>query len=251
MIGRVMAGFKLPAVINLSGYAWGNENRVSQFDTSKEMYDTTFTLVAGDDGSYVLRDKNGIAILRPRRRRVSGANTADGPIAPARRQAGRPARRAFRTAARLDAEHRGPFAKGLVVQETTLQSGVIRASLEGGDAGLTAAIVNSMAREFVRQDVESVRPKPSTCWPSSTSNCRACARNSTTRSSATTSSANARHGRSGRRKPPAAATDRRQQDQAARSAAATRGDVAALHGESPGSGGARCADRSVARRGGP
>lgn len=45
--------------------------------------------------------------------------------------------------------------KALVVQETTLQSGVIRASLEGGDAGLTAAIVNSMAREFVRQDVES------------------------------------------------------------------------------------------------
>ncbi|MFS2168466.1 protein tyrosine kinase, partial [Variovorax sp. Varisp62] len=43
----------------------------------------------------------------------------------------------------------------LVVQETALQSGVIRASLEGSDSGLTAAIVNSMAREFVRQDVAS------------------------------------------------------------------------------------------------
>ena len=62
----------------------------------------------------------------------------------------------FRIAARLDA--RAPstrLQKALAVAETALQSGMIRVSLEGGDSELTAAIVNSMAREFVRQDMES------------------------------------------------------------------------------------------------
>jgi tyrosine-protein kinase Etk/Wzc len=149
-------GFRLPQFINLSGYAWGDESiSVSQFDTSKEMYDATFTLISGNDGSYVLRDKNGIAILSGKVGETVQTDTADGPITLRVDKLVGPAGSRFelQRASTLSTVDR--LQKALVVQETTLQSGVIRASLEGGDSGLTAAIVNSMAREFVRQDVES------------------------------------------------------------------------------------------------
>ncbi|CAN7208313.1 polysaccharide biosynthesis tyrosine autokinase [Paraburkholderia sp. 22099] len=149
-------GFRLPSFINLSGYAWGDERiAVSRFDTSKEMYDTTFTLIAGNEGAYVLRDRNGIAILSGRVGETVETDTADGPIAlRVDSLVGAPgARFELQRASTLSTVDR--LQKALVVAETTLQSGVIRASLEGGDSALTAAIVNSMAREFVRQDVAS------------------------------------------------------------------------------------------------
>src|ERR1700761_720250 len=149
-------GFKLPQFINLSGYAWGDESiSVSRFDTSKEMYDATFTLISGNDGSYVLRDKNGIAILSGKVGETVETDTADGPITLRvdKLVGAAGSRFELQRASTLSTVDR--LQKALLVQETTLQSGVIRASLEGGDAGLTAAIVNSMAREFVRQDVES------------------------------------------------------------------------------------------------
>jgi tyrosine-protein kinase Etk/Wzc len=149
-------GFKLPSFINLSGFAWGNESiAVSRFDTSKDFYDTTFTLIAGEGGSYVLRDKNGIAILSGHVGETVETDTADGPIAlHVDKLVGEPGSRfELQRASTLGTVDR--LQKALVVAETTLQSGVIRTSLEGGDPALTAAIVNSMAREFVRQDVES------------------------------------------------------------------------------------------------
>ncbi|MFP3565372.1 polysaccharide biosynthesis tyrosine autokinase [Paraburkholderia sp. SIMBA_030] len=149
-------GFKLPPFINLSGYAWGSERiSVSRFDTAKELYDTTFTLVKGNDGSYVLRDRNGIAILSGHVGETVQTDTADGPIALRVDALVGPAGSRFelQRASTLSTVDR--LQKALVVAETTLQSGVIRASLEGGDSALTANIVNSMAREFIRQDVES------------------------------------------------------------------------------------------------
>ncbi|MET3244193.1 uncharacterized protein involved in exopolysaccharide biosynthesis [Burkholderia sp. OAS925] len=149
-------GFKLPQFINLSGYAWGNESiSVSRFDTSKEMYDTTFTLVAGNDRSYVLRDRNGIAILSGHVGETVQTDTADGPIALRVDALTGAAGSQFELSRASTLSTVDRLQKALVVQETTLQSGVIRASLEGGDSALTAAIVNSMAREFVRQDVAS------------------------------------------------------------------------------------------------
>jgi hypothetical protein len=191
-------GFKLPQFINLSGYAWGDESiSVSQFDTSKEMYDATFTLVSGNDGAYVLRDKNGIAILSGKVGETVQTDTADGPITLRVDKLVGPVGSRFelQRASTLSTVDR--LQKALVVQETTLQSGVIRASLEGGDAGLTAAIVNSMAREFVRQDVESRSTEAEHMLAFLDQQLPGCARNSTTPSNATTSSATARHGRSG------------------------------------------------------
>ncbi|MFM0716904.1 polysaccharide biosynthesis tyrosine autokinase [Paraburkholderia strydomiana] len=163
VIGRMIAGlvngqwgFRLPSFINLSGFAWGGESiAVSRFDTSKEMYDTTFTLIAGADGTYMLRDRNGIAILSGRVGETIETDTADGPIAlHVDKLVGAPGSRfELSRASTLSTVNR--LQKAVVVQEATQQSGVIRTSLEGGDAALTAAIVNNMAREFLRQDLES------------------------------------------------------------------------------------------------
>ncbi|RKT26189.1 tyrosine-protein kinase Etk/Wzc [Paraburkholderia sp. RAU2J] len=163
VIGRMIAGlvngqwgFRLPSFINLSGFAWGGESiAVSRFDTSKELYDTTFTLIAGADGTYMLRDRNGIAILSGRVGETLETDTADGPIAlHVDKLVGAPGSRfELSRASTLSTVNR--LQKAVVVQEATQQSGVIRTSLEGGDAALTAAIVNNMAREFLRQDLES------------------------------------------------------------------------------------------------
>ena len=51
----------------MSRFAWGKEQiDVPLFDTPKEQYDKTFTLVAGENGSYVLNDPDGVAILTGR-----------------------------------------------------------------------------------------------------------------------------------------------------------------------------------------
>jgi tyrosine-protein kinase Etk/Wzc len=163
VVGRLIAGlvngkwgFRLPSSLNLSGFAWGNESiAVSRFDTSKELYDAPFTLIAGADGAYVLRDRNGSAILSGRVGETVKTDTADGPIAlQVDKLVGAPgARFELSRASTLTTVNR--LQKALVVEETAAQSGVIRVSLEGSDSPLTAAIVNNVAHEFVRQDMDS------------------------------------------------------------------------------------------------
>src|SRR3954452_18160996 len=156
VVGRLIAGlvngkwgFRLPSSINLSGFAWGNESiAVSRFDTSKELYDAPFTLIAGAEGAYVLRDSNGSAILSGRVGESVKTDTADGPIAlHVDKLVGAPgARFELSRASTLTTVNR--LQKALVVEETAAQSGVIRVSLEGSDSPLTAAIVNNVAHEF-------------------------------------------------------------------------------------------------------
>jgi tyrosine-protein kinase Etk/Wzc len=149
-------GFRLPSFINLSGFAWGDEAiAVSRFDTSKELYDTTFTLIAGTEGTYILRDRNGSAILSGKVGETLQTDTVDGPITlHVDKLVGAPGAR-FELSRASTLSTVGRLQKALMVQETAPQSGVIRASLEGSDSALTAAIVNSMAREFLRRDLES------------------------------------------------------------------------------------------------
>ena len=149
-------GVRLPASLKPSGFAWGRgQIGVSRFDTPSALYDRDFTLVAGENGSFVLRDPDGIGLLEGRVGEDIAANTPDGPIAlRVDRLSGPPGTpftltraSTFSTVERLQ--------KAVDVQEVALQSGVIRARLEGHDSAQTATILNSMAREFIRQDVES------------------------------------------------------------------------------------------------
>lgn len=149
-------GARLPAIFNLSGYAWGGGDIVvSRFDTPEAMYDRDFTLIAGENGAFVLRDADGVALLEGRTGEDVSANTPDGPISLHVDRLIGPPGTPFQLARASTLTTVQRLQKALDVSEVGLQSGVIRASLEGHDSKLTAAILNNMAREFIRQDVES------------------------------------------------------------------------------------------------
>jgi tyrosine-protein kinase Etk/Wzc len=149
-------GIKLPPSLQLPSYAWGNESiKVSRFDTAKDMYDKDFTLIAGQNGDFVLNNPDGVAILEGK---VGENVVRDTPAGRIRLRVdeivGSPGTRYDLTrGSTLTTVER--LQKAMEIGESTLQSGVIRASLEGQDPKLTADIMNSMAREFIRQDVES------------------------------------------------------------------------------------------------
>ena len=156
MVSSVLSTFSLPMPAGyMSRFAWGNEAiDVPLFDTPKEQYGKTFTLVAGEHGTYVLNDPDGIAILNGK---VGAEVTGASSLGPVRlkvdKLVGAPGaqfelQRAS-TLGTIDA-----LQKRLTVAETALQSGIISVSLEGGDSRQTAAIVNNIARRFVRQDVD-------------------------------------------------------------------------------------------------
>ncbi|CDY75899.1 Tyrosine-protein kinase Wzc [Caballeronia glathei] len=156
MVTSVLSTFSLPMPAGyMSRFAWGNEAiDVPLFDTPKEQYGKTFTLVAGEHGTYVLNDPDGIAILNGK---VGAEVTGASSLGPVRlkvdKLVGAPGaqfelQRAS-TLGTIDA-----LQKRLTVAETALQSGIISVSLEGGDSRQTAAIVNNIARRFVQQDVD-------------------------------------------------------------------------------------------------
>ncbi|WP_233828407.1 polysaccharide biosynthesis tyrosine autokinase [Paraburkholderia sp. ZP32-5] len=149
-------GFRLPSFLKVRGFAWGDESiAVSRFDTAKQLYDAKFTLVAGANNTFMLRDPNGNAILSGRVGETVQTDTADGPIAlHVDRLVGAPGSR-FTLARASTLGTVDHLQNTVVVEETAPQSGVIRVSLEGGDAGLVAAVVNNMAQQFVRQDIAS------------------------------------------------------------------------------------------------
>jgi tyrosine-protein kinase Etk/Wzc len=149
-------GIKLPPSMQLSSYAWGDESiKVSRFDTAKDMYDKDFMLVAGQNGDFVLSNPDGVAILEGKVGENVVRETPSGPISlRVDEMVGAPGTRYELTrASTLTTVER--LQKSMDVAESTLQSGVIRASLEGQNPKLTADIMNSMANEFIRQDVES------------------------------------------------------------------------------------------------
>jgi tyrosine-protein kinase Etk/Wzc len=149
-------GFSLPPFINLAGFAWGNEQiNVSRFDTPKDLYGKTFMLVAGPGDTYVLNDPDGVPVLSGRVGEDAHGTTALGPVTlHVDKLVGRQGTQYELTrASTLGTVER--LQKALVVGETTLLSGIIGVSLEGRDSKLTADIVNNIARQFLKQDVDS------------------------------------------------------------------------------------------------
>jgi len=145
----------LPASLR-SGYAWGKGAiKVTRFDTPSAMYDDDFRLIAGEGGTFVLRDPDGVALLQGRVGEDINANTPDGPIALHVDQLEGPPGTPFLLKRSSTLSTVSRIQQTIDVQEVALQSGVIRASLDGKDSKLTANILNNMARDFLRQDVQS------------------------------------------------------------------------------------------------
>jgi len=148
-------GVRLPASLT-SGFAWGRGDiAVTRFDTPSAMYDRDFRLIAGEGGRFVLRDPDGVALLEGHVGEDIDANTPDGPIALRVERLSGPPGTPFSLTRASTLTTVEKLQKAVDVQEVALQSGVIRASLDGKDSRLTANILNNMAREFIRQDVQS------------------------------------------------------------------------------------------------
>ena len=164
VIGGMLSGImsaswvqSLPSFLRPSGYAWrGGAITVSRFDTPESLYDRDFTLVAGDEpGTFVLRDPDGIPLLQGHVGEDVSASTPVGPISlHVDSLSGAPGTPFLLTrASTLTTVDK--LERALDIQEVGLQSGVIRASLEGHNSKLTTAILNNVAQEFIKQDVAS------------------------------------------------------------------------------------------------
>ncbi|KIG07724.1 polysaccharide biosynthesis tyrosine autokinase [Caballeronia concitans] len=149
-----MLNMQMPAGY-LSQFAWGNEQiDVPLFDTPKELYEKKFTVVAGENGSYVLNDPDGVAILTGKVGQEASGMTAYGPVKlKIEKLVGAPGVhfdvQRFSTLTTID-----NLQQRLTVAETALQSGIISVSLEGRNPKETAQIVNNIANRFVQQDAD-------------------------------------------------------------------------------------------------
>ncbi|MDR5804223.1 polysaccharide biosynthesis tyrosine autokinase [Caballeronia sp. LZ001] len=154
VVGSVFNMFNMPIPSGyLSRFAWGNEQiDVPLFDTPKELYEKKFTLVAGENGTYVLNDPDGVSILTGKVGQEAAGVTAFGPVKLKVDKLESPAGvqfelQRFSTLTTID-----NLQKRLTVAETALQSGIIGLSLEGGNPKEIAQIVNNIANRYVAQD---------------------------------------------------------------------------------------------------
>ncbi|CAG2161204.1 polysaccharide biosynthesis tyrosine autokinase [Cupriavidus numazuensis] len=154
LAGRHTGTAPAPARFGLPQYAWGGESiTMSVFDTPAKYYNKPFILTITGERAFALRDPDGNAVLNGKVGEEVGGNSALGPVRVRIDQlAGRPGTEfELLRASTLATVER--VQRQLAVGETSLQSGIIRASLEGADAKLTADIVNTIARQFVQQDI--------------------------------------------------------------------------------------------------
>ena len=133
--------------------AWGNESiDVSAFNVPPNLERKTFSVLAGPDGAYQLRlgdtlnlpGKVGVALRH---------NTPDGELVlfVARFHARPGIEFALTKLSREDAIE--SLQKAIMVSERGKQSGLIGISLEGPNAVLTSGIVNSIARQYIQQNI--------------------------------------------------------------------------------------------------
>lgn len=143
-----------PPRLGLPQYAWGGESiTMSLFDTPAKYYKQPFVLTVEGERSYSLRDPAGALVLNGRVGEETGGASTLGPVrVRIDHLVARPGTQFELTRASTLATVES-VQRALAVGETALQSGVIRASLEGPDSKLTAEIVNTIARQFVQQDI--------------------------------------------------------------------------------------------------
>ncbi|WP_090685889.1 polysaccharide biosynthesis tyrosine autokinase [Paraburkholderia phenazinium] len=160
LIGNLLArwrggdGLAAP-LFEMPQYAWGGEQiAVTLFDTPKEMYGKPFVLTVQPDDSFAVTDEKGAEVLRARAGQLAVGTTSQGPVRLQVDQlTARPGTQ-FELARASTLDTVNKLQKELNVVETSVQSGIIAVTLEGGNSELTAAVVNSIARQYVQQDID-------------------------------------------------------------------------------------------------
>ena len=152
--GRHTGTQPAPPRFGLPQYGWGGESiAMTVFDTPAKYYNKPFILTIVGERAFTLRDPDGNHVLKGQVGEETGGNSSLGPVRVRIDQL------VGRTGSEFELVRASTLTtvervqRQLAVGETSLQSGIIRASLEGPDAKLTADIVNTIARQFVQQDI--------------------------------------------------------------------------------------------------
>ena len=143
-----------PGLFGWEGYAWGAEKIVvGVFNVPDDLREIPFVVTAGADGQFSLRDKAGNSWLGVVGKTLE-AQTGDGKVElRIDSLAGKPgAQFSLRGSSRLEAIKR--LQDDMVIKEKGKQSGMIEVTLEGRDPALTSRILNEIAQEYVRQNVD-------------------------------------------------------------------------------------------------
>ncbi|MFC0401437.1 polysaccharide biosynthesis tyrosine autokinase [Paraburkholderia rhizosphaerae] len=148
-------GLSTPGIFGHGGYVWAQEHAtVATFDPPVTLYGKPFKLVAGPNGQYTIENERaGI--------RVTGhvgepltVQTGDGPLTA--------------NVTSLYAQPGGTFMltrvsevaaveslqKAMRIAQTTKDSDVIQASLQGIDANKTSAVLTEIGRQYIAQNIE-------------------------------------------------------------------------------------------------
>lgn len=157
-VSRFNRGVTAPGVFGIGGYAWGDESiDVVRFDVPQEFEDDSFTLTLGEGGRYRLA---GSALDTPGNQAAGTIGTQaafatrHGPVMllvnGADAQPG--TRFTLRRHSRLKTIN--DLQAALDVQEKVKQSGVLVATLTGGDPQALRRTLQEIGDQYVRQNVE-------------------------------------------------------------------------------------------------
>jgi tyrosine-protein kinase Etk/Wzc len=158
-IGAWIAGrnkqLSVPGLFGHGGYAWGAEQiKVASFTVPDTLQGVQFTLTAGDNGQFHLRQHEHQIDVTGSVGTPVKINTPEGPIE----------LKVERLAAKAGAEfllsHRSRLAAiqslqgSLGLTEVGRATGIINVTLDGTNPVLTTTILNEIGREYLRQNVE-------------------------------------------------------------------------------------------------
>jgi tyrosine-protein kinase Etk/Wzc len=148
-------GLSDPGFFGYGGYVWGQEHAtVATFDPPPTLYGKHFKLIAGANGQYtIVNDHAGIRATGHVGQPLT-VQTEDGPLTA--------------NVTRIDARPGGIFVltrvsevtavetlqKAMRIAQTTKDSDVIQASLQGSDVHQTSAVLTEIGQQYVAQNVE-------------------------------------------------------------------------------------------------
>lgn len=143
-----------PGLFGQGGYAWGAEKiALEAFNVPETLNGKPFLLTAGANGSYTLASDDGLAAQG----KVGSTLRIDTPDGAIELRVGSLAAKPgvqfmLSSTSRLSAIQ--SLQNAMAISEKGKQSGIINIALEGTDRELTTRILNEIAQEYVRQNVD-------------------------------------------------------------------------------------------------
>lgn len=149
------AGLSHPGLLGMDGYVWGAEQaRVSLFNVADRLENERFVLTVTGKNQYSLSMPNGGGALAGQVGEIVRKHTEQGEIElRVDSLAAEPGAQFYLTRAPV-LETVEKLQSALTIGEKGKQSGIIGVSMEGSDPAKTAAILNAIGTEYIRQNVD-------------------------------------------------------------------------------------------------